>query len=300
MFKRNIVISFILLLIGGTFDSCNKDTPLVKQIPENPKDTVFKCNGFSELCNKRLDEVTTLMTHNSFNNTDKKFLVPNQDFSISRQLSDGVRGLMLDVYTTPNGPTLYHGVAQLGKEPLLSAMRDIKTFLLANPKEVITIIYENHCAHEEILQVIDSLELTDMVYIHNGTWPTLKEMIQSNKRLVLMVENQNDYLLSGLLYAWQHTFDSKYDFKSIEEMDCSINRGGAGLKTFYLMNHWISNSLGLPDKTKAKNANSWAVLGERVNRCSQEQQRKINFLGVDFYNIGDALAIVDSLNGVKR
>ena len=291
---KNLLIVFVFLLSGGLFVSCDKDSTALKI------DAEFKCNGFSELCDKRLDEVTTLMTHNSYNNGQNGFLVPNQDFNIARQLNDGVRGFMLDVYSSTNGPLLYHGAAQLGKESLFLVMKDIRTFLMSNPNEVISIIFENYCTHEEILQVMDTLEIRDMVYVHNGTWPTLKEMISANKNLVLMVEKQNGVLPEGLLYAWNHTFDSQYEFKNTEEMDCSIKRGGGGLKSFYLMNHWISNSLGLPDKTKAKNANSWAVLGERVNRCSQEQQRKINFLGVDFYNIGDAIAIVDSINGVKR
>lgn len=295
-------------MFGSVFISCDKDAPLVEQTPKDtddpkdpdPVDTLMKCNGFAELCNKRLDEVTTLMTHNAFNNSQKNFVVPNQDFSITRQLTEGVRGLMLDVYSTPNGPALYHGYPQFGKEPLLSAMRDIKNFLIKNPSEVISIIFENYCTHAELLQVMDTLEIRDMIYLHNGTWPTLKEMISSNKRLVMMVEFENETLPKELLYAWQYTFDSRFEFKNFEEMDCSVNRGGARLKTFYLLNHWVSNNLGLPDKSRAKKANSWEILGERVKNCGEEQQRKINFLGVDFYNLGDALAIVDSLNGVKR
>ncbi len=302
MVRRKIVIAMVLMMSGWFLVSCDKDKPFIEKKPkeEEPIDTVLKCNEFSELCAKRLDEITTLMTHNSFNNSERNYVIPNQDYSVSRQLKDGVRGLMLDVYTTPNGPALYHGVAALGKEPLYSVMKEIKTFLTENPHEVISIIFENHCTHEEILQVMDSLELSEMIYLHKGVWPTIEEMIQANKRLVLMVENQNGYLLDGLLYAWQHTFDSEFDFKSVNEMDCSIKRGGAGQQTFYLLNHWVSNALGMPDKSKAKNANSWSVLGERVKRCSDEHQRKINFLGVDFYNIGEAIAIADSLNGVKR
>jgi hypothetical protein len=297
MLIRSIVTIFILLLIFGALSSFDKDNKIVES---NSNETVLKCNGFSELCNKRLDEVTTLMTHNSFNNQQHQFLFPNQCYSISRQLNDGVRGLMLDVYSSRKGPVIYHGYPFLGKESLLSVMYEIRTFLLANPNEVITIIFENSSTHQEILQVMDTLGLRDMIYLHCGSWPTLKEMIQSNKRLVLMVENQKDTLPEGLLYAWQETFDSHYSFKSVSKMDCSINRGGAGLKEFYLLNHWLTNKFGLGRKWKAKTTNSWTVLSERVKMFSQEQQRRINFLGVDFYNIGDAMGIVDSLNGVKR
>ena len=297
MLIRNIVTVFILFLIVGTLSSFDNDDKIVAS---NSRDSIFKCNGFSELCNKRLDEVTTLMTHNSFNNKQHQFSFPNQDYSITRQLNDGVRGLMLDVYSSRKGPVLYHGYSFFGKESLLSVMYEVRTFLLENPNEVISIIFENSSTHEEILQVMDTLGLSEMIYLHCGTWPTLKEMIESNKRLVLMVENQKDALVDGIIPAWQHTYDSPYSFNSVAKMNCSSNRGGDGSKEFYLLNHWLTNQFGLARRFKAKTTNSRAVLSDRVKLFNQEQQRRINFLGVDFYNIGDVMAIVDSLNGVKR
>ena len=245
----------------ATLSSFGNDTKIEES---NSKDTLLKCNGFSELCDKRLDEITTLMTHNSYNNRQHQFLFPNQINSITTQLNDGVRGLMLDVYSSRKGSVLYHGYPFLGKESLLSVMYEIRTFLLSNPNEVISIIFENSCTHEEILQVMDTLGLSDMIYPHCGAWPTLKEMIDSNKRLVLMVENQKDTLLDGIIPAWQYTFDSPYSFNSVSKMNCTANRGGTGSKEFYLLNHWLTNKFGLGRKWKAKTTNSWTVLSERV------------------------------------
>lgn len=214
---RSIVLIFVLLSISFVFTSFDNENRLVDTKENNTvnKDTVLKCNGFNELCDQRLDQITTLMTHNSFNNQQHQFLFPNQCFSITRQLNDGVRGLMLDVYSSRKGPVLYHGYSFLDKESLLSVMYEVRSFLQANPNEVISIIFQNSCTSEEILQVMDTLGLTEMIYLHCGVWPTLKEMIVTNKRLVVMVENQKDILFDGIISAWQHTYDSPYSFQSV-------------------------------------------------------------------------------------
>jgi hypothetical protein len=72
------------------------------------------CNGSSgqrfevstRYGNRRFDELTWLTTHNAFNNyEDARWSVPNQSRGIARQLSDGVRGIMLDVYAFESGRT---------------------------------------------------------------------------------------------------------------------------------------------------------------------------------------------------
>ncbi|MCO5230818.1 MAG: phosphatidylinositol-specific phospholipase C domain-containing protein [Chitinophagales bacterium] len=287
---KNSIFALLLVFVVGI--SCKKES--AKIVESN------KCNGFSEFCDKKLDDISILMTHNSYNNSEKKFLVPNQDNSIYKQLSDGVRGLMLDVYSSGQGPIMYHGVQQGGKQTLVAAMTEINKFLSENPREVIVIIFENYCSHDEILSVFDTLKMRDLIYVHNGTWPTLQQMIDNNQRLVLMVENEKGGTPKEILYAWNNVLDSKYEFQTISSMDCSENRGKNGLRTFYLLNHWISNSLGLPDKSKAKEANSFEVLGQRVKKCTGEIGHKVNFVGIDFYNIGNGLAVVDSINGVTR
>lgn len=271
-----------------------------RDIPENQSDSILKCNGFSELCDRRPDELTILMTHNSYNTKRDKFKFPNQYYSVYKQLSDGVRGLMLDVYSTSKGLMLYHGYSILGKKTLASVLTEIKNFLEENPDEVITIIFENHCSKAELSASLDKAGLSDMIYIHRGTWPTLRGMIESGKRLILFVESDDNGNTEGILDAWQYIFDTRYSFSKIDAMDSQVNRGGHGTKTFFLLNHWITNRFGLAVRSVAEQANSRDVLSERINKSYNEHQKKINFLGVDFYHIGDGLSVIDSLNGVIR
>ena len=72
-----------------------------------------QCNGHIELCSKTYDQVAYLTTHNAFNSTQENLLFPNQTNDISKQLSDGVRALMIDVYDHFGIPTAYHSFYML-------------------------------------------------------------------------------------------------------------------------------------------------------------------------------------------
>ena len=66
-----------------------------------------QCNGASDSCNKRYDEVAYLTTHNAFNSGQDGFSFPNHSTNIETQLNAGVRGLMIDVYDD-NGTSVAH------------------------------------------------------------------------------------------------------------------------------------------------------------------------------------------------
>lgn len=285
--------SFLLLILAFLIQSCDKDSS-----GENPLNEVIQaCNGSEKLCDKSLIDVSMAMTHNAFN-VAGRYLVPNQDFSITRQLNDGVRGLMIDVYGSSSGPVVYHGFPQTGSEPLRNVLQEIKRFMDAKPNEVIVIIYQNSCPDEDIIQVMEEVGLKDMAYIHNGTWPTLSQMIKDNKRLVSMLESSDGDLPAELLYAWEHTFDTPYSFTFPSDFNCNVNRGGGGKRTFYLVNHWLSSSVGLPDRNKAFSANGRDMLGNRIDQCTETAGRRVNFVGVDFYNLGQVMEVVNRMNGV--
>lgn len=56
------------------------------------------CNGSEDACDRRLGEVTLAATHNSNAAAEAGFLNGYQTFDMERQLEDGVRGLLIDVY----------------------------------------------------------------------------------------------------------------------------------------------------------------------------------------------------------
>ncbi|MEZ5154676.1 MAG: hypothetical protein R2718_01070 [Solirubrobacterales bacterium] len=65
------------------------------------------CNGYPELCGKRLDQVTIPATHNAMSAAaEPGWFLPNQRYGIVRQLDDGIRGLLIDTH---------YGIGQAGR-----------------------------------------------------------------------------------------------------------------------------------------------------------------------------------------
>jgi hypothetical protein len=68
---------------------------------------VGRCNGHATLCDRRVDQVAFLGTHNAMAAADEPgWFFAAQDVGISQQLADGVRALMIDTHygiSTPRG-----------------------------------------------------------------------------------------------------------------------------------------------------------------------------------------------------
>lgn len=286
------ISQFLLFFIVLSLTTgCVKNNPIV--IPPNtdePSDNFL---------NKKYTEATFLMTHNAFNASERGYAFPNQTHRIGKQLMNGVRGLMIDTYDGSGGVAqVYHSVDLLGKEPLKDVLTEVKDFLVSYPYEIVTIIFQNEGSNSQLIKAIEDAGLLDYVYVHNGTWPTLKDMINSGQRLVLFTENNKLPKPDYLMPAWGYVFDTPYTFKSTSEFNCNINRGGSGTKELYLVNHWLGSAVGLPDKSQAFKANNKKTVTNRLNTCSTLNSKTVNFLGVDFYEIGSAKAVVDSLNAL--
>ena len=74
-----------------------------------PVARVGRCNGHAALCDRRVDQVAFLATHNAMAAADEPgWLFAAQDVGISRQLDEGVRALMID---TQYGISTRRGVA---------------------------------------------------------------------------------------------------------------------------------------------------------------------------------------------
>lgn len=87
------------------------------------------CHLNASLKSKKYDEVCFLMTHNAMNNIEKGYSVPNQSLSVTNQLNNCVRGLMIDTYDGDNGIALtYHAVPIFGQQKLVDVLQEVKDF----------------------------------------------------------------------------------------------------------------------------------------------------------------------------
>lgn len=263
------------------------------------KNTKAQCNGYESLCDKTYDEVAYLTTHNAYNAEKDDFMLPNQTYGITQQLNDGVRGLMIDVYDVDGVLIVYHGLDFLGTAPFTDNLLEIKDFLTENPNEIVTIILECYTTADAIEQALGDAELSDFLYTKNGDWATLQEMIDTNQRLVIFTDvNDASAAQNWYHYVWQYAVETHYSVHDTAEMVCDYNRGNAS-NDLFIFNHFITHpsfGTGLPEESEIANSNPFLL--NRILECQEVHDKFPNFITIDFYEKGDALQVVNTLNGV--
>lgn len=247
--KRNLTNAGIVL---GVIILCAVAFAFLKPI---------KCNGYTELCDRPVNEVVFATTHNSMSISDYGWVWPSQDGTITDQLNYGIRAFLIDTHYYdavdslsgyfPNaskieiaaankvfdrvgvekrdGLFLCHIVCQLGSTPLENTLEEFKDFLKNNRHDVIVLVIEDNISTQDTLKAFEDAGLTKYAYEYNGgAWPTMRELVRKNKRLIVMGENtQTNY---WYMNAWENTMDTPYNFKNYDEIasvdSCDVNRGG--------------------------------------------------------------------------
>ncbi len=295
----------LIILLASWCVSCSNDGMEIVDagmdggLEPDAGEPAIACNGHAELCDRRFDEVTFPMTHNAMSNAEAEWLLPNQRFGISRQLADGVRGLMLDTYEEEGELLLCHVYCSLGSQPLVDGLQEIATFLLDNPNEVVSIIFENYITHEQTAGAFEQSGLIDYVYAHRigDQWPTLGSLIEADTRLVVFQEKLPlDPAIPWLMNVWDHAWETPFSFASPEELRCDPNRGDPA-NPLFLLNHFLTGPFG-GSAEFAEMINYDPLFIDRANQCELEADARINFVAVDFYDIGDLFEVVDRLNGL--
>ena len=258
-----------------------------------------QCNGSIDLCSKQYNEVAYLTTHNAFNSDEDGLSFPNQTYNIASQLNDGVRGLMIDVYDYFGTPTAYHSTFLLGTIPLSDIFNDIKTFLDNNSNEIVTIILECYVTANDIEDEINQSGLSNYLYTQNTVWPTLQNMINNDNRLVIFSDvDDASSSQNWHHYLWEYAVETHYSVGNINDFTCDFNRGDP-LNDLFIFNHFVADAtlgFGLYNESNDVNANPFFI--NRALNCQTQTNKFPNFVTVDYYELGDGLAVVDQLNGV--
>jgi hypothetical protein len=262
-----------------------------------PKAQESGCNGHPELCERSLDRVTLAGTHNSMSNEDEGWLAPNQGFGIERQLNDGIRAMMLDAVDWEGEPYLCHGPCELGAEPLADGLAKIESFLVAQPGQVVVVIFQDALSVETMVEVMEAVGLSRRVWTWDGETvplPTLGALIDAETNLVILGESGHPPP-AWYHHAWDLVTDTPYDFRGSDDFSCDLYRGESS-NPLFLVNHWVSRPL--PDAEMADVVNQAEILGDRARSCGEERGRRVNILAVDHYDRGDLFLVVDQLNGL--
>ncbi|KAJ8653064.1 hypothetical protein O0I10_011284 [Lichtheimia ornata] len=276
-----------------------------------------QCNGYSEFCSKPYNELTYVLTHNSYAYAANP--ASTQMCAITSQLADGVRALKLSAVKAENSSSsmnLCHtSCSILDAGPATDTLSKIASWLKDNPDEVLSIFWNipNHDFQASDFQSpYQSSGLLDYAHVqdaNNYTWPTLGEMISSGKRLVNYVESGADQASVPWLHPeFSYNFQTPYENSNASDFSCTIDRPSDPSnpsEMMYGMNHYLygnlpmgSNTIQVPQSGSANKTNSEGSLLAQAQECTQTFGRAPNFLIVDFYNRGQTLQIAAQLNNV--
>lgn len=152
------------------------------------------CNGQAAYCTRRYSEISFIGAH------DSPFVgilpTQNQGISVTAQLDKGVRYLQGQTQTDGGTLNLCHTACFLEDAgPIEKYLNTVKAFLETNPEEVITLLFVNgdRTPIEEWKASFEDTGIQEYAYAPSkrplpmGEWPTLGEMIDMGKRLVVFL-----------------------------------------------------------------------------------------------------------------
>jgi hypothetical protein len=92
-----------VVALAGSVTVCAAALAIAFALAGNPSNvhakTLTSCNGYPQLCGRRLDEVVFAGTHNSMSAADTPgWLIPNQDRNVAQQLNDGVKAFKISTH----------------------------------------------------------------------------------------------------------------------------------------------------------------------------------------------------------
>jgi hypothetical protein len=204
------------------------------------------------------------------------------------------------------GAYLCHTFCELGSTPLPEVLEDIHAFLVTHPADVLVIVNQDYVTPADFVSALADAGLADYVLEppRGSDWPTLREMIERDRRLVVVAENRAGAAPWYQLVYERLVQETPFTFGHTTELTdegnlaatCRPNRGRDDA-SMLLVNHWI-NTDPLPRPGNAETVNAYEPLLRRARACERLRGQAVNLLAVDFYGRGDLFEVVDTLNGV--
>jgi uncharacterized membrane protein YdcZ (DUF606 family) len=311
----------------------------------------LRCNGSTELCDRRLDQVAFAGSHNSMSaEADPGWLFAENLHGIPAQLQYGIRAFLVKTHygiaanieiagvplvvtdkaaeiaqnrfqeeselgadavatvqqiaasvgPVSGKPEIYlcHGYCELGATKFSTTLDAMRQFMNRNPDQVLIMIIGDFVRPEDTADAFRKAGLIDRVWTYDlkKKPPTLREMIDQRRTLLVLAEHDGGRpAWYGQAYGPNGVFqDTPFTFATPADFSCAPNRGTPQSPLFQI-NHWITNKKP-PSPEQARTVNSFRNLSRWVERCERQRKHFPTVIGVNFYDIGGLLRVVNDLN----
>ncbi|KAL6227378.1 hypothetical protein ACLB2K_001336 [Fragaria x ananassa] len=264
------------------------------------------------------NKYTWLVTHNSFSIVDapplpgvQRLTFYNQEDTVTNQLRNGVRGLMLDMYDFENDVWLCHSFRGqcynfTAFQPAINTMMEVEAFLSENPAEIVTIIIEDYVHTTKGLTALFAKAGLDKYWFpvskmprKGDDWPTVTEMVQDNHRLIVFTSDATKEAQEGVAYQWKYMVENESGDPGVKPGLCPKRKESKALTSksasLFFQNYFPT----FPVETEACKEHS-TPLQAMVGTCYKAAGRMPNFLAVNFYMRSDGGGVfdaVDRMNG---
>jgi hypothetical protein len=272
------------------------------------------CNGSPALCTRQYSNITQIGAHNSA--FVGQLPSHNQLWSVTQQLDNGVRFLTaqthpIKVFGTTRPFLCHTNCWLLNQGPLVSYLQEVKRWLDGHREEVVTLLVTNEqrmgmaaFAEEFRKAGLEGYAFVPGRTIGLGEWPTLGQMIDSGKRLVVFVDYGNDGSVLYLLDEFQYFWETPFSTTDPAFPQCSVDRGQAEGR-MGIVNHYLNvdvlpgeDEVLVPWREKAEITNGAVSILVHATRCRNNGKGWPRVILLDYVDKGDwksAEAVLNSL-----
>jgi hypothetical protein len=200
--------------------------------------------------------------------------------------------------TTADGEAdvwLCHTVCELGATRMTDALADYRKFLDANPGEVLILFIEPYVKPKDLAERFKETGLTKYLATlsRDEPLPTLGELVDSGKRLIVFTEKDADGTYPWYLDGFSFVQDTPLGATTVKELSCVRERGDAD-SPLLMLNNWADL---FPPRLRANRPfQTKKFLLDRSHECQRTRGMPVNLIAVDYYDQGAVVEAVKALN----
>ena len=128
----------------------------------------------------------------------------------------------------------------------MDTLGTVRDFLVEHPDQIVVLSVEDDVTPSDTEAAFRRSGLLDLVYQGRSgpPWPTLRQLIEQNRRVLVFAENDTGGL-SWYRPQFELMEETPYHFTSARQLEapssCRANRGGED-KSLFLLNNWVDTT----------------------------------------------------------